>query len=221
MYKGGSRGASRCGSSLYGGGSNDHSKGGWPLNVFCLPDGRPFFGGTYFPPEDKGNGLVPWPQLLIRIADFYKKSKEELLENAEAIQQNLIVASASSSKFDSFDLSHLRTAAIGICGNHDDQYGGFGSAPKFPQAMVLNFLMSFQLNHICDEELERRIQQVLTTTLKAMAHGGLYDQIGGGFSRYCVDGHWLIPHFEKMLYDNALLLSAYTRAWVCSKGSAL
>ena len=82
-------------------------RGGWPLNIFCLPDGRPFFGGTYFPPEDKGNGLVPWPQLLIRIADFYKKSKEELLENAEAIQQNLIAASASSSKSDSFDLGHL------------------------------------------------------------------------------------------------------------------
>ncbi len=192
-------------------------RGGWPLNVFCLPDGRPFFGGTYFPPEDKGNGLVPWPQLLIRIADFYKNSKEELLENAEAIQQNLIVASASSPESDSFDLDNLRTAAIGICGNHDDQYGGFGSAPKFPQAMALNFLMSFQLNRVCDEELERRIQQVITTTLKAMAHGGLYDQIGGGFSRYCVDGHWLIPHFEKMLYDNALLLSTYTRAWVRSK----
>ena len=189
-------------------------RGGWPLNVFCLPDGRPFFGGTYFPPEDKGNGLIPWPQLLIRISDFYKKSKEELLENAEAIQQNLIASSASSPSSDCFDLGNLKLAAMGICGNHDDRYGGFGKAPKFPHAMALNFLLAMQLNPFCDADLEGKIDSVLHTSLKAMAHGGLYDQIGGGFARYCVDDHWVVPHFEKMLYDNALLISTYTRAWV-------
>lgn len=192
-------------------------RGGWPLNVFCLPDGRPFFGGTYFPPEDRGNGLIPWPQLLVRIADFYKKSKEELLENAEAIQQNLLVASASIATADRFDLNHLNLAARGLCGNHDDQYGGFGKAPKFPHAMALNFLLSMRVNRICDDQLEDRIDVVVRTSLKAMAHGGLFDQIGGGFARYCVDDYWLVPHFEKMLYDNALLITSYTRAWVQEK----
>ena len=111
-------------------------RGGWPLNVFCLPDGRPFFGGTYFPPEDLGNGLIPWPQLLIRIAEHYRKSKEELVENAEAIRNNLIAQSACSVDESSLAPSDLIVAAEGICGNHDDQYGGFGAAPKFPQAMV-------------------------------------------------------------------------------------
>lgn len=95
-------------------------RGGWPLNVFCLPDGRPFFGGTYFPPEDRGNGLVPWPQLLVRISDFYQKSRDELTENAEAIRDNLLASSASSNGSKDFNFSDLNLAAQGICGNHDE-----------------------------------------------------------------------------------------------------
>ena len=189
-------------------------RGGWPLNVFCLPDGRPFFGGTYFPPEDRGNGLVPWPQLLVRISDFYQKSREELTENAEAIRNNLLSSSASSLSNKEFDYADLNIAAQGICGNHDDQYGGFGQAPKFPQAMLLNFLMSMRDHKETSNELSERIDFVLGQTLKAMAHGGIYDQIGGGFSRYSVDAHWLIPHFEKMLYDNALLLESFVRGYL-------
>ncbi len=192
-------------------------RGGWPLNVFCLPDGRPFFGGTYFPPEDQGNGLIPWPQLLIRISDFFKKSKEELMENAESIQKNLIASCATSDSESYFKIAHLSEAALGICGNHDDQYGGFGSAPKFPQAMNLNFLLSMRTHPQGSIELSDKIEAISDLTLKAMAHGGLYDQVGGGFSRYSVDAHWLIPHFEKMLYDNALLIGSYTRAWITSK----
>ena len=192
-------------------------KGGWPLNVFCLPDGRPFFGGTYFPPEDKGNGLIPWPQLLIRISDFFKKSRVELTENAESIQKNLIASCATSDAEGHFEMSNLSLAAFGICGNHDNQYGGFGTAPKFPQAMALNFLLSMRSHSHGSTELTENIEAILDLTLKAMAHGGLYDQIGGGFSRYSVDAHWLIPHFEKMLYDNALLIGSYTRAWLISK----
>ena len=189
-------------------------RGGWPLNVFCLPDGRPFFGGTYFPPEDRGNGLVPWPQLLVRISDFYQKSRDELTENAEAIRNNLLASSASSHGSKDFNLADLNSAVQGICGNHDDQYGGFGQAPKFPQAMLLNFLMSMRDHAETSKGSSERIQCVVNQTLKAMAHGGIYDQIGGGFSRYSVDAHWLVPHFEKMLYDNALLLESYLRGYL-------
>ena len=193
-------------------------QGGWPLNVFCLPDGRPFFGGTYFPPEDRGNGLIPWPQLLMRISDFYTRSKDELIENAESIQKNIMAANQQSGPAWSDDA--LLKAAQGICGNHDDQYGGFGSAPKFPPAMTLNFLDT--VRHLpalreADPALPERIAEVHHHTLRAMAHGGLFDQFGGGFARYSVDAHWLIPHFEKMLYDNALLIEAYTRGGLDSQ----
>ncbi|MGK0176765.1 MAG: hypothetical protein ACJAT5_000151 [Lentimonas sp.] len=192
--------------------------GGWPLNVFCLPDGRPFFGGTYFPPEDRGNGLIPWPQLLMRIADFYKRSRTELEGNADAIQKNILASTTVICGDDireSWD-SLLIDAAKGICGNHDDQYGGFGSAPKFPPSMSLNFLGVLENSRFLKDnsELKQRIRTVRHTTLRAMAHGGLFDQFGGGFARYSVDRHWLIPHFEKMLYDNALLVDAYTRGWL-------
>lgn len=190
-------------------------RGGWPLNVFCLPDGRPFFGGTYFPPEDRGQGLIPWPQLCMRIADYYKRSKAELIENADAIQKNILAGVQAVSTEDasaSWTSALLAEAAEGICGNHDDRYGGFGDAPKFPPSMTLNFLRA--VRPTVEPELAKRIDEVTHTTLRAMAHGGLYDQFGGGFARYSVDAHWLIPHFEKMLYDNALLIDAYTRSWL-------
>ena len=195
--------------------------GGWPLNVFCLPDGRPFFGGTYFPPEDRGNGLIPWPQLLMRIVDFYKRSRAELEENADAIQKNILATTIISGGDGTREVweTLLVDAAKGICGNHDDQYGGFGDAPKFPPAMSLNFLGVVQTSRFAEDEpeLRQRIQTVRHKTLRAMAHGGLFDQFGGGFARYSVDRYWLIPHFEKMLYDNALLLDAYTRGWLDNK----
>lgn len=192
--------------------------GGWPLNMFCLPDGRPFFGGTYFPPKDHGNGLIPWPQLLMRIADFYKRSRAELEENASAIQKNILAATVVSGDGDNSEAwdALLIKAAKGICGNHDDQYGGFSDAPKFPPSMTLNFLNTLHNSRFLEKErsLKERIDTVCHKTLRAMAHSGLYDQFGGGFARYSVDRHWLIPHFEKMLYDNAQLISAYTRGWL-------
>jgi len=193
--------------------------GGWPLNVFCLPDGRPFFGGTYFPPEDRGQGLIPWPQVLMRISEHYKRSRTELEENADAIQKNIMASTMAASTGGAqglWDNAFLIEAANGICGTHDDQYGGFGGAPKFPPSMTLNFLRSLRRSAAVDAEPElgERIDTVCHTTLRAMAHGGLFDQFGGGFARYSVDPHWLIPHFEKMLYDNALLIDAYTRGWL-------
>ncbi|MGJ8651794.1 MAG: thioredoxin domain-containing protein [Opitutaceae bacterium] len=200
-------------------------QGGWPLNVFCLPDGRPFFGGTYFPPEDRGQGLIPWPQVLMRISEHYKRSKGELEENADSIQKNIMastMAASTGGASEGWDNQNLIPAALGICGNHDDQYGGFGGAPKFPPSMTLNFLRSLRRTAAVEEgesELGKRIDAVTHSTLRAMAHGGIYDQFGGGFARYSVDTHWLIPHFEKMLYDNALLIDAYTRGWLDNKDS--
>lgn len=211
-----------------------HRHGGWPLNVFCLPDGRPFFGGTYFPPEDRGQGLIPWPQVLMRVADYHRRSRDELTENADAIEKNIRsmnrMAVVGAGEGDGKpDAAALFEAARGICGNLDEHSGGFGNAPKFPPAMALNFLESVRRMPGVEAEsapkpaegdgaakaapLSERIDEARRTTLRGMACGGLFDQIGGGFSRYCVDAEWRIPHFEKMLYDNALLLEAYTRGW--------
>ena len=192
--------------------------GGWPLNVFCFPDGRPFFGGTYFPPEDRGQGLVPWPQLIMRVADFYKQKREELEENADNIVQNMLGSNIPVNESEGpLDNQLLLTAAEVICKAHDDEWGGFGQAPKFPPSMALNFLLELRLSSACEEQrpsLARRIDEVAIRTLSAMAQGGLYDQVGGGFARYSVDKFWLIPHFEKMLYDNGLLLDIYTKGWM-------
>ena len=191
-------------------------QGGWPLNCFCLPDGRPFFGGTYFPPEDRGHGQVPWPQLLMRVADFYHSNKNELAANADAIAKNLLHLTVAP---DANGLSpapqDLIEAAKRICENHDDTYGGFSGAPKFPNPPIIDFLLGIRATQAADNDraLATRLDAVITVTLGAMARGGLYDQIGGGFHRYCVDRDWTVPHFEKMLYDNAQLIGTYAEAW--------
>ncbi|NBN94656.1 MAG: thioredoxin domain-containing protein [Verrucomicrobia bacterium] len=190
--------------------------GGWPLNCFCLPDGRPFFGGTYFPPEDRGHGQVPWPQLLMRVSDFYHRNKSELAANADAIAQNLThLTRAPDADGSAPSPEDLIAAARRICEQHDDTFGGFGAAPKFPAPHTLNFLLGLRGAAAVesDRALASRIDAVLTITLGSMARGGLFDQVGGGFHRYCVDRDWTVPHFEKMLYDNAQLLGTYAEAW--------
>ncbi len=190
--------------------------GGWPLNCFCLPDGRPFFGGTYFPPEDRGHGQVPWPQLLMRVSDFFHRSKAELAANADAIAQNLThLTRAPDADGSSPQPADLLAAAKRLCEQHDDTYGGFGGAPKFPSPPTLDFLLAIRSTAAAEQDraLATRLDAVLTVTLGAMARGGLFDQVGGGFHRYCVDRDWTVPHFEKMLYDNALLLGTYAEAW--------
>jgi len=191
--------------------------GGWPLNVFCLPDGRPFFGGTYFPPGDNNRGIIPWPQLLMRVADYYAKNRQELVENADNIVKNLTQSNVppgvnSQVKWDNRSLLAAVQAIIPL---HDDTWGGFGGAPKFPPAMTLDFFLAVRAT-ACAEVVQNfapRIDEVVNITARAMAHGGLFDQFGGGFYRYSVDGQWLIPHFEKMLYDNALLLNFFAKAY--------
>jgi uncharacterized protein YyaL (SSP411 family) len=192
--------------------------GGWPLNVFCLPDGRPFAGGTYFPPDERrGASIVPWPQLLMRIADFYQRQRDDLVENARAIIGNLRASNTPhQATGDPVGPEDYLAAISKLLANEDKEFGGFGDAPKFPPSMVLDFLLTIRGS----ETIEARnpstanaIDGLINRTLTAMAHGGLFDQIGGGFSRYSVDRHWQIPHFEKMLYDNALLIDIYSKAW--------
>jgi len=193
-------------------------RAGWPLNAFCLPNGKPFFGGTYFPAEDKGQGIVPWPQLLMRIATHFRDNPGELEENADNIVHNLKLANQlEDDTAPAWDPAALLTGADLICSAHDDEWGGFSQAPKFPPSMIVDFLLGVRSSRACEEKLPalaERIDQVVPRTLGLMARGGIFDQLGGGFSRYSVDRSWTVPHFEKMLYDNALLLDAYAKAYM-------
>ena len=196
-----------------------NKQGGWPLNAFCLPDGRPFFGGTYFPNKDVGNGIIPWPQLLMRISNYYINNPKQLIKNADNIVHNLNYNNLPINVKDKdLDNELLLTAANSICKTFDNVWGGFGVAPKFPSTMILEFLLAIRSTKLCEEDLNNQlaimIDKGINTTLTRMAYGGLFDQIGGGFSRYSIDRQWRIPHFEKMLYDNSLLLDIYTKSWL-------
>jgi len=192
-------------------------QGGWPLNVFCFPDKKPFTGGTYFPPEDRGFGIIPWPHLLLRIADAYQHETDELRSNADAIQNNLKFLSNSVLEVsDGWDDRFLVEGARAILGTLDSRYGGFGSAPKFPPCQVMGFLLAVRSMEICDGEDEKfaeSLDEAVRLCCHAMVRGGLFDHVGGGFFRYSVDAQWRVPHFEKMLYDNALLLEVLSKAW--------
>ena len=173
--------------------------GGWPMTVFLMPDGKPFFGGTYFPPEPR-HGLPSFRQLLTAIAEAWNERRTEIERDAGTITEALRRQAEPS--HDPLTSSLLTDAVRGLRAAFDPVWGGFGNAPKFPPASALEFLLR-------RDELE-----MVTKTLDSMALGGMYDLVGGGFHRYSVDREWLIPHFEKMLYDNALLVPAYLHAWV-------
>jgi uncharacterized protein len=176
-------------------------QGGWPMTVFLTPEGEPFFGGTYFPPAPR-HGLPSFRQVLEAVAQAYRERRDEVGRSArrlvESVRGSAEVAPSSEPLTDSV----LGEAARVLRRSFDPQWGGFGAAPKFPPASVLEFL------------LRRGELDLVTKTLDAMAAGGMYDLVGGGFHRYSVDERWLVPHFEKMLYDNALLVPAYLHAWV-------
>jgi len=196
-------------------------QGGWPLNCFCLPDGQPFFGGTYFPPEDAGQGIIPWPQLLLRISRHYQEKKEDLLDNAESIVKNMQHNNdARTSAAGEWSNQMLLNGAKALYGQFDEKHAGFGAAPKFPPSMKINYLLGVRASAACElgaQDLAGKIDKAVPETLRAMARGGLFDQLGGGFFRYSVDERWEIPHFEKMLYDNGLLLDAYAKGWMRDK----
>jgi hypothetical protein len=180
--------------------------GGWPMTVFLLPTGEPFYGGTYFPPDDR-YGRPGFPKLLLTIAEAWRTRRKEVQDNAQSLRQHLSqkIRSGASGAIGPETLDH---AARALSGRFDSREGGFGGAPKFPASMTIDFLLRYHHRTGDPNALE-----MATFTLDKMACGGMYDQAGGGFHRYSTDDRWLVPHFEKMLYDNALLARAYLDAW--------
>ena len=185
--------------------------GGWPLSVFLSPDGKPFLGGTYFPPEDRG-GMRGFPAILDLVRDAWATRRGEIAESAAEITSHLEAAAVGGEAGPAAPSSYAAlsaAAASSLAARFDPDGGGFGRAPKFPPSAGIALLLREDARRPSDGGI-RRMAEI---TLDRMARGGLYDQIGGGFARYSTDDHWLVPHFEKMLYDQALLLPVYGDAW--------
>ncbi|MDQ6751104.1 MAG: thioredoxin domain-containing protein [Actinomycetota bacterium] len=170
--------------------------GGWPLNAFVTPEQVPFYAGTYFPAEPR-QGMPSWRQVLDAVSDAWQERGEEIRAGSERIVPRLRGGAALEPSSQPIDAGSLEDAVAGLRESYDSAHGGFGGAPKFPPASTIELL------------LRRGEREMSRGTLRAMAAGGIYDQVGGGFARYAVDGTWTVPHFEKMLYDNALLARAY------------
>lgn len=182
-------------------------QGGWPMTVFLTPDGRPFYAGTYFPRTARG-GLPAFADLCRAIAGAYRNRREDVEGQAAEVARRLAAASARAPFTDPLGARVVDDAVVGLARIFDPVEGGFGGAPKFPPSLALEFL----LRRLWRRPDDLNAREMAERTLDAMAGGGIHDQIGGGFHRYSVDGHWLVPHFEKMLYDNALLARAYALA---------
>ena len=187
-----------------------HGHGGWPLNVFCTPDGRPFFGGTYFPPQRR-TGMPGWTDVLQGITRAFREQRDQVEQQATQLTNhlNLRVELAGEELTESPTQVRSRAAAA-LLQAADRTHGGFGGAPKFPQPFYLQLLVQQALDGTASNRNEARGH--LAHSLRKMAEGGIYDQLAGGFHRYAVDEIWLVPHFEKMLYDNALLIPLYLDA---------
>ena len=181
--------------------------GGWPMSVFLTPDGQPFYGGTYYPPEPR-YGMPSFRQVLQSVADAYQKRRNDVLGQAARLTSALQNTTALTAQDGEISTALLDDAVVTLQQYFDEQDGGFGNHPKFPQPMTLDFLLT---QYKRTGNLDTLYMAELT--LEKMAHGGLYDQLGGGFHRYSVDAVWLVPHFEKMLYDNSQLLRTYLHAW--------
>jgi hypothetical protein len=180
---------------------------GWPLTVFLTPQGEPFYGGTYFPPEPR-HGLAGFSQILEAIAAAWRERRPEVQRSAGELAAALRRATVAPAAPDEPTAEVVVRAAGQLLAGRDARYGGFGRAPKFPQPSNLSFLLA---RHVRSGDPE--LLAAVTQTLQAMAAGGIYDQLGGGFHRYSVDERWAVPHFEKMLYDNAQLADLYVAAW--------
>jgi uncharacterized protein len=181
-------------------------QGGWPMSVWTSPDGIPFYGGTYFPPSDKP-GLPAFTRVLEGISKAWVENGPAILEEGKELVRRIGESNRPPKAAGDLEPQVLSAAVDALARVFDRKNGGFGGAPKFPQPPVLEFILrqAGAGNATANE--------IVTTSLRKMAHGGIYDQIGGGFARYTVDANWLTPHFEKMLYDNAQLVRLYTRAW--------
>jgi uncharacterized protein len=175
--------------------------GGWPMTVFLTPAGEPFYGGTYYPPEPR-HGLPSFRDVLRAVSDAYRERRGDVARTAEQLVEALRASASAAPSREPLTSALLSEAVRVLRRQFDPRWGGFGGAPKFPPASTLEFL------------LRRGELELVRTTLDNMAAGGMYDLVGGGFHRYSVDERWLVPHFEKMLYDNALLAQTYLHAWV-------
>jgi uncharacterized protein YyaL (SSP411 family) len=175
--------------------------GGWPMTVFLTPAGEPFFGGTYYPPAPR-HGLPAFRQVLVAIAEAYRTQREDVEKQAQALVDALGRTAQLQPSSEPLTAELLTEAVRVLRAQYDERWGGFGRAPKFPPASTLEFL------------LRAGATDLVRGTLDGMAAGGMYDLVGGGFHRYSVDEQWLVPHFEKMLYDNALLIPAYLHGWL-------
>jgi uncharacterized protein len=178
-------------------------QGGWPLNAFLTPEQIPFYGGTYFPPEPR-HGMPSWRQVLGAVADAWDTRRDEIRERGGQMAKRLAGAAMLAPGDEPMGQEALDRAAENLEALFDPHYGGWGQAPKFPAASTIEFLLA------------RGEQRMSVATMRSMASGGLFDQVAGGFARYSVDAQWVIPHFEKMLYDNALLARAYLHGWLVS-----
>jgi hypothetical protein len=181
--------------------------GGWPLTVFLTPDLVPFYGGTYFPPEDR-HRLPGFPRVVTGVADAYRSRPDEIAETTTSFLNELRRMNVAHESDEPLNTPLLDAAHAALARTYDKRHGGFGGAPKFPASMNLDFLLRTHLRTGDAGALE-----MVTHTCRKMAEGGLYDQLGGGFHRYSTDAQWLVPHFEKMLYDNALLSRLYLHAY--------
>jgi len=191
--------------------------GGWPLTMFLTPDQRPFFGGTYFPPIAR-HGLPAFSDLLKKVAAYYREHREEIETQGQLLVTALQHYTAPATQETvTINPDPLNLARQQIAKNYDEVYGGFSSAPKFPHIPTIERLFHHYLLTAQQESADDNAIQMALLTLKNMALGGIYDQLGGGFYRYSTDERWLIPHFEKMLYDNGLFLSIYSDAWQISR----
>ncbi len=177
--------------------------GGWPLNAFLTPERQPFYAGTYYPPEPR-QGMPSWRMVLDAVADAWERRREDVRQQGSQIQQSLAASARLEPSAEPIQEQLLIDSLATLNETFDRQHGGWGGAPKFPQASTIELLLA------------RGEREMSLQTLRAMAAGGIYDHVGGGFARYAVDPTWTVPHFEKMLYDNALLARAYLHGWQVS-----
>jgi uncharacterized protein YyaL (SSP411 family) len=182
-------------------------QGGWPLTAFLTPEGKPFYGGTYFPPDDHW-GRPGFKRVLAAISDAFRSKRDEVLQQADMVLHTIGHAESFAGQSSSVPPAIVRSVAASALKLFDPDHGGFGSAPKFPHPSALDVII-----HLYSRSGEERLKEVITTTLEHMARGGVYDQLAGGFHRYSTDERWVVPHFEKMSYDNSELLKNYVHAY--------
>src|SRR5690349_15136832 len=186
-------------------------QGGWPMTVFLTPEGVPFYGGTYFPKDDR-HGMPSFTKILQAVSNAYASKQADVERTAASVREMYDAATAATASAGPLKPELLDSAFRSLAASFDERNGGFGGAPKFPPTMSLDFLLRYWARKGVENALH-----MVTHTFRSMARGGIYDQIGGGFARYAVDAIWLVPHFEKMLYDNALLVRLGAHLWQANK----